>query len=94
MPTRPCSSAARGATETFPHPAISELYSIERKLRSVRTLDSKLLDDQARESVFWFDLAADPHELTSVYADPRYDDLVIELKEELKALRAQYGDEG
>ncbi len=54
---------ARGDTDVFPHPAISELYSVGRRLRSVRTLESKLLDDQARESVVWFDLVSDPREL-------------------------------
>jgi len=41
-----------------------------------------------------FDLAADPQELTSVYDDPNYDDIVAELKAELSALRTQYGDQG
>jgi hypothetical protein len=37
-----------------------------------------------------FDLALDPHELRSVYHDPRYADVRAELKVRLDQLRAHY----
>jgi arylsulfatase A-like enzyme len=39
-----------------------------------------------------FDLHTDPRELRSVYADPAYQDVVRDLKAELKRLRAEVGD--
>ncbi len=39
-----------------------------------------------------FDLQADPHELSSVYGDPRYADVSAELKDELRRLQAELGD--
>ena len=40
-----------------------------------------------------FDLAQDPLEINSVYADPAYADVVTELKEELFRLKEKVGDE-
>ena len=40
-----------------------------------------------------FDLANDPHELNSVYRDPKYAGIVAELKNELHRLQAEVGDE-
>jgi len=39
-----------------------------------------------------YDLQSDPDELKNVYGDPKYTDVVQELKAELKKLRAQYND--
>lgn len=39
-----------------------------------------------------FDLQRDPHELTNVYHDPEYADVVNELKAELERLREEVGD--
>lgn len=39
-----------------------------------------------------FDLARDPHEMRSVYAEPEYTDVIAELKEELHRLRVALGD--
>ena len=40
-----------------------------------------------------FDLDRDPYELNSVYADPAYDEIVRQLKDELHRLQAEVGDE-
>lgn len=40
-----------------------------------------------------FDLEQDPHELNSVYEAPRYAEVVLEMKEELKRLRKHYRDD-
>jgi len=42
--------------------ALSELYSVGRQLRTVRSPEAKLMEDLASGSRFWFDLAADPGE--------------------------------
>ncbi|MBN1360289.1 MAG: sulfatase [Sedimentisphaerales bacterium] len=39
-----------------------------------------------------YDLKTDPQELRSVYSDPKYADIVAELKAQLKQLRARYND--
>jgi hypothetical protein len=46
------------------------------------------------ETAEWelFDLEADPRELTSVYDDPAYGEMVTTLKSELRRLRSQYAD--
>ena len=54
---------ARGEALDFENAAISELYSVGREMRSVRSIDAKFLDDQAGNRFCWFDLAADPREL-------------------------------
>ena len=43
--------------------ALSELYSVGRQLRTVRTPEAKWVDDLASGSSYWFDLRADPGEL-------------------------------
>ena len=40
-----------------------------------------------------FDLVKDPYEMTSVYHDPAYQDVVKELKAELRRLQNEVGDE-
>jgi len=60
----------------------------------VRTERYKLIYYEQLDEWELFDLAADPRELNSVYTEPGYDDIVAELKEELAALRARYGDQG
>ena len=42
----------------------------------------------------FYDLQEDPNEMTSVYDDPKYADVVTELKAELKRLQDKYGDDG
>jgi hypothetical protein len=37
-----------------------------------------------------YDLAKDPAEMQSVYDDPAYQDIIIELKEELDSLKIMY----
>jgi len=39
-----------------------------------------------------YDLRCDPLETTNVYRDPAYIDTVVELKQQLEALKVQYGD--
>jgi arylsulfatase A-like enzyme len=72
----------------------------------VRTLHYKLIyyyadaldqlgaiDDSKDPEWELFDLEKDPCELNSVYHDPAYADVVMELKEELHCLQAKLGDE-
>ncbi|MBN1153964.1 sulfatase [candidate division KSB1 bacterium] len=40
-----------------------------------------------------YDLQEDPNELNNVYSDPKYDSVVVSLKEELNRLRIKYDDE-
>ena len=40
-----------------------------------------------------YDLEKDPHELNNVIDDPKYKDVVVKLKKELKQLQKQYGDD-
>ena len=39
-----------------------------------------------------YDLKNDPNELNNIYADPKYADIVKELKKKLNRLQKQYGD--
>lgn len=41
-----------------------------------------------------YDLKQDPREMHNVYDDPAYAEVVVNLKEELRRLRKQYGDDG
>jgi arylsulfatase A-like enzyme len=43
-------------------PAVSELFSMQRNLRVVRTREWKFFDDIGRNRFYWFDLARDPGE--------------------------------
>ena len=54
---------ARDPKSLHPRRAVSELASVGRNMRSVRTLDSKMVDDVARSLGYFFDLAQDPREL-------------------------------
>ena len=46
-------------------PAISELYDVDRELRSMRTKTAKLVHSSDVDRMDWFDLAADPDEMRS-----------------------------
>ena len=39
-----------------------------------------------------YDMVNDPHEMTNLYNDPKYQDIVKELKKQLLELKEQYGD--
>ncbi len=54
---------ARDPASAHPRRAVSELASVGRNLRTVRTLETKLFDDAQRNLGYWFDLVQDPHEL-------------------------------
>lgn len=58
----------------------------------VRTTQHKLVYYPMTDEWELFDMAKDPKEMKSVYADPAYADTVKELKAELKRLREQYKD--
>ena len=58
----------------------------------VRTDRYKLIYYYTVEEWELFDLEKDPHELQNVYDAPGYADVVEDLKQELRALRNQYGD--
>ena len=60
----------------------------------VRTERHKLIYYPLTKEWELFDLAKDPDELRSVYADPAYAETVKELKAELKRLRERYQDTG
>lgn len=53
---------ARDPASAHPRRAVSELASVGRNLRTVRTLETKLFDDAGRNLGYWFDLARDPRE--------------------------------
>ena len=60
--------------------------------------DGKTLVNGARPNVrdpFWefYDLEEDPDEMRNVYADPVYQSQIRSLKERLRELRSQYGDD-
>lgn len=66
-----------------------------RRHYGVRTSRYKLIRFYEPDVDEWefYDLEKDPHELDSVYDDPRYAEQVAELKEELQRLRKLYGDD-
>ncbi len=55
---------ARGGALDFDNAAVSELYSVGQRLRSVRTLESKVVMDenQPEQLMRWYDLSFDPTE--------------------------------
>lgn len=58
---------ALGRALDFDNAAISELYSVGKRLRSVRALDSKfLVDENDPEPARWYDLALDRAELRPI----------------------------
>ena len=59
----------------------------------VRTDRYKLIHYYQTDEWELFDLERDPRELTSVYSDPGYVDIVEGLKAELARLRTLYGDD-
>ena len=60
----------------------------------VRTARHKLIYFYQLKEWELYDLKTDPHELKSVYAEPRYAKVVQDLKKRLSGLRQQYGDRG
>ena len=56
----------------------------------VRTADYKLIYYYQLDEWELFDMRRDPSELRSLYSNPLYQDVVTELKAELKKLRTQY----
>ena len=54
---------ARGEPLAFENFAVSELMSVGRELRSVRTREAKVVVNTATGGAAWWDLAADPREL-------------------------------
>ncbi len=70
----------------YEYPAV---HCVERHY-GVRTQTHKLIHYYNRDEWELFDLASDPMELNSVYADPAYQELVEELKAELERLRTHY----
>jgi arylsulfatase A-like enzyme len=67
-----------------------------RRHYGVRTDRYKLIYFYEPDVDEWelYDLEKDPQEMTSVYNDPAYADVVREMKAELQRLRDQYGDDG
>jgi arylsulfatase A-like enzyme len=61
-----------------------------RRQYGVRTKRYKLIHYYELGEWEMFDLARDPQELRSVYADPKYASVVAQMKSKLAALRAQY----
>jgi arylsulfatase A-like enzyme len=53
---------ARDPASPHPRRAVSELASVGRNMRAVRSLDYKLIDDVARSAHYFFDLRQDPLE--------------------------------
>ncbi len=60
----------------------------------VRTERHKLIHFYELDEWELFDLESDPHELQSVYDDPKYADVQAAMKKELARLRDQYHDDG
>lgn len=54
---------ARDPKSPHPRRAVSELASVGRNMRAVRTLETKIVDDVARGLGYYFDLGKDPREL-------------------------------
>ncbi len=85
---------ARGVPLGFDNTAVSELMSVGRELRSVRTGTAKIVVDTANGGAAWWDLTSDPLELEplTVDEDPRakallatYEKVVAELAKALAA---------
>ncbi|MCP4762335.1 MAG: sulfatase [archaeon] len=83
---------------SFPH----EVYAHY----GIRTLNYKLIyyycdplhqkgAKDSNQKPYWelFDLEKDPYELNSVYEDPTYKDIIVDLKEELHRLQSEVGDQ-
>ena len=62
------------------------------KHRGVRTDDFKLMHFYELDEWELYDLQNDPKELNNLYGKPQYESQILELKEELTRLRAQYDD--
>jgi len=60
----------------------------------VRTEQYKLIHFYDLNEWELYDLKADPNELKSVYNDPAYDQIVMDLKRQLEQLRKDYKDDG
>ena len=63
----------RQATPDFDNLAVSELFSVGRRLRTIRTLEWKFADHLAARKQYYIDLTEDPgerHPLTDLTSDP------------------------
>ena len=58
------SALARGEALDFDNVALSELFSVQHRMRSLRTREGKLIDDLAAPRRAWFDLSTDARELS------------------------------
>ncbi len=65
-----------------------------RRHYGVRTERYKLISFYDMKEWELFDLEKDPQEMKSVYADPAYANVVVDMKKQLKALQAKYKDDG
>lgn len=81
---------ARGAPLTFDNVAVSELMSVGRELRAVRTPEAKLVMQTATGAAAWWDLARDPRERVprEVGGDPRGQGLMTVYARAVAALSA------
>jgi len=57
---------AMGDALDFDNTAVSELFSVGRRMRTLRTLDWKLYDNIALNRTYYYELAKDPHELRPI----------------------------
>jgi arylsulfatase A-like enzyme len=60
--------------------------------RMIRTDRWKLIHYPKADKLQLFDLAADPYELNNLVSEPRYADVVAELRAKLEAWRREVGD--
>ena len=67
-----------------------------RRHNGVRTDRYKLIHFYEKDVDEWelFDLQLDPNEMKSVYDDPKYADVLAQMKQELERLKKQYNDDG
>jgi arylsulfatase A-like enzyme len=74
----------------YEHPAV---HSVHRHL-GVRDERYKLMHFYQLDEWEMYDLETDPHEMQSVYGDPKYADVQARLLAELKRLQEKYKDDG
>ena len=65
-------SLARGKMLDFNNQAICELFSVGRRIRAIRTLDGKLIDNLGKDRRYYFNLQTDPieHRPLHTWTDP------------------------
>ena len=59
----------------------------------IRTHTHKLIYFNRIDQWELYDLVKDPHEMNNIYNDPKYENLIKELKKELKRLQMELGDD-